>query len=589
MSPHSRRTGASPGRPWRVTVEERVVATRRKTTRRKTTGRAAPSGPVRPGPGERLWALQVPFEARQAATYLGARWDGVRRCHVYVGTELPDTLTGWLPTPFSWPAWQASEESGQWPDMPGDGSFTLRPHQVEAAAQMVAAHQLGRPQWVLADDLGLGKTLSAIAGVQSLPPSMRTVLVIAPLSVIPAWRDTLTRFGTGGRRWCVVSTDSLKQLLTVPPAAHAAKTTKTRNKRIVDQGRPTVSWDVVIVDESHRLKTPTAQRTRAARTLSKGAFVVAMSATLGSNPLELSYLSPTLAHVTGARASDLAEFEAWAQSQGFAVERGEFGKWTWDEQPADLDRLRGLLFDPPPDGTRVPVGLRRRPTELAGWPEQDRVLRPVELDGDQRRLYDEAWTAFRRELRLARQGGDPAGGFAATLRFRQKASLLKAGAAVQTIVDLVEDGFQPVVSVAFLETLDDLVDQLSGRGVTVVSIDGSMPPADREHERVAFQTGQAQVIVHTLTEGVNLHASERGANGVPRVTVVADPRPSVLQARQLEGRAQRDGQRAPALYLYADDTVEATVMRRLVERLIAMATLHGDDDDLDALLADLAA
>jgi len=569
------------------------VATRRKTTRRKTAARkpAAPSRtPVRPGPGQRLWALEVPFEARQAATYLGARWDPARRCHVYVGADLPAELAGWLPAPFSWAAWQAADETGEWPDLPGDGSFSLRPHQIEAAAQMAAAHQLGRPQWVLADDLGLGKTLSAIAGIQALPPALRNVLVIAPLSVIPAWRDTLQRYGTGGRRWCIVSTDSLKQLLTVPPSAQAAKTTKVRNKRIVDQGRPTVPWNVIALDEAHRAKTPTAQRTRAFRTLSKGAFTVAMSATLGSNPLELSYLSPTLAHVTGSKVSDLAEFEAWAQSQGFAVERGEFGKWTWDDNPADLERLRQLLFTPPPDGTKVPVGLRRRPTELAGWPDQDRLLRPIELNVEQQRLYDAAWTEFRRELHLARQGGDPAGGFAATLRFRQKASLLRVDATVQAIVDLVEDGYQPVVSVAFLETLDAIMDGLDRRRIAAVSIDGSMAPGDREQQRAAFQTGQAQTIVHTLTEGVNLHASEHGANGAPRVTVVADPRPSVLQARQLEGRAQRDGQRAPAIYLYAAGTVETKVVRRLVERLIAMATLHGDNgEDLDALLADLAA
>ena len=574
-----------------------AAARRRKTTRRRTTARrsatstsTAPATPIRARPGERLWLLDVPFDARQAASSLGARWDAARRCSVYAGTELPNELSVWVPAPFSWAAWQAAAESGGWLDVPGDGSFTLREHQVEAVAQLVAAHELGRPGWVLADELGLGKTLSAIAGIQALPAPRRDVLVVCPLSVIPAWRDTLLRYGTGGRRWCIVSTDSVKGLLTVPASARQAKTAKTRNKRIVEQGTPVVDWDVVVLDESHRFKGIQTQRSKAQRTLTADAFTVAMSATLGSTPLELAYLAPVLGHVTGSPVRDLGQFEAWARDRGFGIERGEFGKWTWDEDPADLERLRELLFDPPEGGT-VPVGLRRRPDDLVGWPDQDRVPRPVELDRDAQRLYGSAWTAFRRELKLAQAGRDPKGGFAAALRFRQKASLVRVEASAQTVADLIADGYQPAVSVQFLETLDALVTALASRGLAVAAMDGQRSPVEREAERRRFQTGDAQVMVHTLVEGINLHAAEQGANGVPRVTVIADPRPSVIQARQIEGRAQRDGCRAPALYLYAPSTVELRVVTRLVERLTAMATLHGDEgavDDLDVLLMELA-
>jgi hypothetical protein len=65
------------------------------------------------------------------------RWDAARRCSVYLGTDLPAEVAGWLP----------------------------------------------------ADELGLGKTLSAIAGIHALPAERRDVLVVCPLSVTPAWRD----------------------------------------------------------------------------------------------------------------------------------------------------------------------------------------------------------------------------------------------------------------------------------------------------------------------------------------------------------------------------------------------------------------
>jgi superfamily II DNA or RNA helicase len=569
-----------------------AAARRRKTTRRRTgTSRSsAPATPVEAGPGQQLWLLDVPFDERQAASSAGVRWDAARRCSVYVGVDLPDELSVWSPAAFSWAAWQAATETGVWPDQPGDGSFTLRAHQRDAVEQMGAAHALGRPAWVLADELGLGKTLSAIAGIHALPADQRDVLVVCPVSVIPAWREHLYRYGTGGRRWCVVSTDSVKGLLSVPASALQAKTAKTRNKRIVEQGTPTVAWDVVVLDESHRFKGIQTQRAKAQRKLTAEAFTIAMSATLGSTPLELTYLAPVLGHVTGTPVGDLAQFETWAKQRGFGIERGEFGTWTWDENPADLDRLRALLFDPPTDGT-VAVGLRRRPDDLAGWPNQDRVPRPVELEPDAQRLYAGAWTAFRRELQLAKAGKDPTGGFAAALRFRQKASLLRVDASVQTIVDLIADGYRPAVSVQFLETLDATATALQARGVSVATMHGHQTPDERETERRRFQTGEAQAIVHTLVEGINLHATEPGADHLPRVTVIADARPSVIQARQIEGRTQRDGCRAPAIYLYAPATIEHRIITRLVERLTAMATLHGDHtvlDDLDDLLMELA-
>lgn len=550
-----------------------------------------PPTPVAAQPGETLWVLDVPFAHRTEASAAGARWDAARRCTVYTGTDLPEPLQRWLPPEFSWAGWQASTVSGQWPNHPGNGSFQLRPHQIAAANQMVAAHRAGRPQWVLADELGLGKTLSAIAGVHELSIGPLNVLVVCPVSVIPAWRATLLRFGTGGHRWCIVSSDSLRNLLTMPNTALQAKTAKTRNRRQVDSGRSVVDWDVVIADESHRFKTVTSQRSKAFRRIvsDSDAFMVAMSATLGSSPLEIAYLAPVLGAVTGTHVADLEQFEQWAHDQGLGVTRGDYGRWSWDGDDADLERLRGMLFDPvAPDG--IPAGLRRRPEDIAGWPTQDRILRPVELDVDGRTLYEKAWTAFRRELQLAQAGSDPSSGFAAALRFRQKASLLRVPAVVDTVTDLLEDGYQPAVSVQFLETLDAIAEQLEGRGVTVTVIEGQMVSADRETARKAFQSGDCQVIVHTLTEGINLHATEADANGVPRVSVIADPRPSVIQARQIEGRTHRDGCRAAALYMYAADTVEQVVVERLVGRLASMSTLHGDStDDLDELLMELAA
>ena len=68
---------------------------------------------------------------------------------------------------------------------------------------------------------------------------------------------------------------------------------------------------------------------------------------------------------------------------------------------------------------RNAIGLRRRPEEIAGWPEVQRELAPVALDAAERKLYDATWREFRRELGLAGGSTRKPAGWAADLRFRQ--------------------------------------------------------------------------------------------------------------------------------------------------------------------------
>ena len=99
--------------------------------------------------------------------------------------------------------------------------------------------------------------------------------------------------------------------------------------------------------------------------------------------------------------------------------------------------------------------LRRRPEEIAGWPEVQREVTPTALDAEKRRarLYDATWREFRRGTGPARRLDAPrAAGWAADLRFRQKASLLRIAGTVDFADDLIDNGQQVAISVAFLET-----------------------------------------------------------------------------------------------------------------------------------------
>jgi hypothetical protein len=564
---------------------------RRRPDKRPTPPRRTAAALVVPA-GERAHVLAVPWEERKLAGYAGARWRADVGAWVWVGVALPPRLEGYASAPYSPERWLEDDLNVGVPDVapahlqaPPTAAVVLHPHQVEAAEAVAAAHDDDRPGFVLADDVGLGKTYAVLEGVRRIAP--RRVLVLCPLAVVPHWRRSIAALGGGETRWLVTNYDRAKALLDAPASAAAAKRARTRNKRVATKGRSRVAWDVVVYDESHLLRNPTSQRSAAARRLAgEGedwqAFRLWLSATAGQNPLHLAYLAPVLAAATGARVRDLADFEQWAAAEGLAVRRGPFGSWVWERNDADLARMRDLLFGGP-----RPAGLRRRPEDLAGWPTQQRIAYPVDLTRRDRQLYEAAWTRFRNDLELARRGGDPQSALVAQLRFRQKASLLRTADTAALVGDLVANGLQVAVSVQFLETLDAIVGDLEAAGVGVVAISGAVGADDREDARLAFQRGDADVVVFTPTEGFSLHAGEQlaGATDTPRVTVVHDCRYSALDAKQIEGRAHRDGQSAVCYYLYAADTVEEVVVGRTIDRLADMGTMLGDDVGWAAELA----
>jgi hypothetical protein len=553
-----------------------VAQAKRRTSRaRRATTPAKPAAPtpIAPPVGGRLWVLNVPFGARSIAAEHGARYDTARRSYVYAGTALPDGLLAFTPPLFSWEQWQQHVINGEpQPSFDGDGSVTLRAHQRTAVEAVVAARASGRVGFLVADETGLGKTYQAIAAVRQMQ-GVEHVLVVCPLSVRATWRKSLQTFGTGGQRWCVQNIDGMRKLVDIPKSAAAAKKQKTKNKHIAEKGQPLERWDVVIYDESAAYRNPSSQRSTLARRLGADAFRIWMSATAGQTPLELSYLAPVLAQVTGREVRDLEQFAGWCTEVGIAVTQGEYGRWEWEPNPADLTLIRQMLFEENPAGIRA--GIRRRPTDIAGWPEQQRISVPIELDPEGRQLYEELWTEFRRQMQLTAKGKDPAGMLAAITRFRQKASLLRVDGVAGLIEELVDDGYRVAVSVSWLESMQQLGLDLNVG--TIATMHGGQTESEREQQRVMFQRGEADVILFTPTEGFSLHASEDGADGRPRATVIHDVRWTAIESRQIEGRCHRAGERADVYYTYAEDTIEEFVLRRALQRVISMGEMQGDD------------
>ena len=536
-----------------------------------------------------LWLLDVPFDDRNSAKWGGAHWDPKMRKWVFRGERLPSSLSAWAAPMYSWERWLQDNANGvRLPTPAAATPIVLRGHQELAADAIHDAWKTGMPGFLLADQVGLGKTYATIAGVNKTGSNLN-ILVLCPLSVVRHWRRSIAAMGDGGNRWCVQNYDRAKSLLAEPESATAAVRTRTKNKRLAQQGKSLVAWDIVIADEAHRLKNPQSQRSAAVRQVVKGhgtaAFVLWLSATAGQNPLELAYLAPLLAWRTGAQVRGLEDFEQWCRETGLGVKRGSFGSWEWVRNEEDLHMMRRLLFDGTP-----PAGLRRRPEDLEGWPEMQRIAWPIELERSKRALYDEAWEEFRAQLALTPAGQDSHNALVAALRFRQKASLLRVDETVQHALELLDEGLQVAISVQFIETAEAIVEQLESAKprIECARITGSLSAEARENDRIAFQQGHKPACVFTVTEGISLHAGEMAvdATSTERAMIMHDLRWSALDTAQIEGRCHRDGQNAVAYYVFAEDTVEERVAQAVLGRLADMGAMLGDDTvGLDALLA----
>ena len=546
----------------------------RKTVSAKAATSTATAHKTQKSTSGPAFALDVPFAMRAVATAGGARWEAEHGVFVYRGAALPAALAPFKSLPYSFERrieamlnGDASASSSSARTSESNGApIAPRPHQIEAVRAIDSAVRAGRSGFLVADDVGLGKTIIAWEAIRRMPRA-KSVLIVCPLAVVAHWRRTVHAMGDDGKQVVILNYERLGKLFAVTPEARA----KIRTKKGLARSGKAADFDVIVWDESHRCKNPAAARSKLAAKLNLSAgFVLWLSATAGQNPLELSYLAPLLASVTGDKPGDLKDFEAWCLRNGLGVARGAFGKWDWRGDPADCEKVRALLFD-----GRPAAGIRRRPEDIAGWPEINRILTPIELDPSARELYDQAWTAFRREMALDPRGENPKSGLAATLRLRQKSSLIRVPGTVELVRELLDNGHQVAVSVAFMETLSAVRAAIESEDVVCAVIHGALTGEAKEAERLRFQRGEARVVLFTVEEGISLHQGEH--NEVPRSEVVHDLRWSAIQMAQIEGRCHRDGRFAQVYWAYGDETIEEKIAGIVCRRIQSMKGMVGDD------------
>jgi superfamily II DNA or RNA helicase len=466
----------------------------------------------------------------------------------------------------------------------------LRPYQLEGLAwlQYLRRHSLGG---ILADDMGLGKTAQALAHVLTEKHAGRLdrpVLVVVPTSLIFNWQLEAQRMAPGLR------------LLTLQGPQRAALFDQMPDHDLVLTTYPLLWRDaealaaqpfhLVILDEAQMVKNAGSRSARALRRLQ-----TRHSLCLTGTPME-NHLG-----------------ELWAQFDwlmpGFLGDARHFAAHWRKPIEENGETLRAALL-----AQRVrPFILRRRKQDVASeLPPRTEVIQRVQLQGQQRELYESVRVAadvqVRRVLQRQSFNGAQISILDALLKLRQVCCdpyLVKGSqhgpsmsrAKLELLADLlptlVEEGRRVLVFSQFTELLALIAEQLQALKLPFLSLTGQTPTQARGKVVQRFQALEVPVLLLSLKAGgigLNLTAAD--------TVIHMDPWWNPAVEEQATARAHRIGQDRP-VFVYKL-VVQGSIEERMLElqaRKLALAnsvlghdnegTLKFDAADLDALLAPL--
>ena len=531
---------------------------------------------------------------------------------------------------------------------PLEASVIPLPHQIYALSRAVSGE---RVRYLLADEVGLGKTIEAglIMRELKLRGLVRRTLVVAPKGLVKQWVSEMRlhfneefqlvlpedlaalRRISGGNPWrhitqAVVPMDAVKPLERRRgwSAAKAFAYNRERFEDLISAG-----WDLVIVDEAHRLGGSTEQvaRFKLGQGLAAAApYLLLLSATPHQGKTDafhrlLSLLDPEAfpdqESITRERVSRYVirtEKRRAVDLEGKALFKPRQTRLlpvSWEER----HREQRLLYEAVTEYVRqgynqavrerknylgflmilmqrlvtsstraIRTALERR-LEVLNAPAEHLPLFPAtsaeewaELDGEERM----EWLFASRLQALKNERAEVKTLLEAAKRTEAAGPDAKAEALLRLIYRLQQEEADPELKVLvfteFVPTQEMLRDFLRERGFSVVCLNGSMDLEERQKVQEAFAQ-DAQILISTDAggEGVNLQFCH--------VVVNYDIPWNPMRLEQRIGRVDRIGQKkvVRAVNFVLEGTVEHRVQEVLEEKLVVILREFGVDKTADVL------
>ncbi|MFC1080100.1 SNF2-related protein [Pasteurella multocida] len=171
-----------------------------------------------------------------------------------------------------------------------DSQVDLNPHQVDAA--LFACQNPLSKGVILADEVGLGKTIEAgLVILQRWAERKRKVLIITPANLRKQWHQELQeKFGLQGVILETKSYNTIKKHGKNPFRQDAPVICSYQFAKSKADGLKAVDWDLVVLDEAHRLRNVYKKGNVIAKTLQEALDHVYSKVLLTATPLQNSLL-----------------------------------------------------------------------------------------------------------------------------------------------------------------------------------------------------------------------------------------------------------------------------------------------------------
>ena len=532
---------------------------------------------------------------------------------------------------------------------PIESSVIPLPHQIRALSRAITSD---RVRYLLADEVGLGKTIEAglIIRELKLRGLVRRTLVIAPKGLVTQWvAEMQTHFNEEFRLFIpsdfsayrrIAKEDNIWQAHPqVVCPMDSVKPLESRRGWSADQvaeynrdrfeGLISAGWDLIIVDEAHRLGGSTDQvaRFKLGKGLADAApYLLLLSATPHQGKTEAFHrlvslidedAFPDVGSVTRDRVQPYVirtEKRHAIDAEGkplFKPRRTELVPVSWEERHRDQKALYEAVTEYVREGynqakrekrsyigflmilmqrlvvsstSAIRTTLERR-LDVLDAPQEQLTLFPMTSDEEWADLdgQEQVETLLSSRLKALKNERDEV-----QLLLKAAGSCEQAGPDVkaETLLDRLyqlqaeenETELKALVFTEFVPTQQMLKEFLTARGFEVVCLNGSMSMDERQKVQDQF-AGDARILVSTDAggEGLNLQFCH--------VVINYDIPWNPMRLEQRIGRVDRIGQdhAVRAVNFVFEDSVEHRVREVLEEKLAVIFDEFGIDKTGDVL------
>ncbi len=467
-----------------------------------------------------------------------------------------------------WQRWQNADDLLY--KKPASIAAMLRPYQQKGFEWLKLLAEVNAGA-CLADDMGLGKTLQTICFITDRLDHLQSglALIVCPSSLIYNWQQEINKFAPHLKTY--IHHGTARDQENVSPGKTDVCITSYGTLRSDIEYLATIRFDVAVVDESHNIKNPSAQITRAVNQLNAAARVALSGTPVINNTFDLfSQLEFLLPGMFGNREFFKREYADPIDRDGN------------EEKIATLQKLT------------APFILRRTKEQVAkDLPEKTESVLWCNMGTAQKNMYDEIRDSIRSNLFMDIKkegiGKSKLAVLQGIMKLKQVCSspMLLPPEEQSTVLSvkmevLMEElgnlgQHKVLVFSQFSKMLHLLADAFTKKGISFYLLEGSTPAKKRAEMVASFQEpgNTIQVFLISLMAG-NTGLTLTAADYV----FLFDPWWNNAVQQQAIDRTHRIGQQKKvfAYKMICKDSIEEKIMQLQQRKATLSESLIGDNE-----------